>query len=128
MNSRDLELLKNILSYIKQIDEANSHFQVQKENFETNSVYRNAVAMCVLQIGELAKHLSDEYKQRTCAEIPWHQIQGLRNVVAHEYGNVDSDSLWETITEDIPQLCDFCKEQIAQIEEQSQNDNPDLKM
>ncbi len=120
MNSRDLELLKNIIFYIEQIEEANSHFQTQKENFETNSVYRNAAAMCVLQIGELAKHLSDEYKQYTCGEIPWRQIQGLRNVVAHEYGNIDSDSLWETITEDIPKLYEFCKEQIAQIEEQSQ--------
>lgn len=128
MNSRDLELLKNILDYIEQIDEANSQFQNQKENFETNSVYRNSVALCVLQIGELAKKLSNEYKQYTCDEIPWHQIQGLRNVVAHEYGNIDADSLWETITEDIPVLCEFCKEQIAKYEELSQNDNPDLKM
>ena len=31
MNSRDLEVLKNILGYIRQIDEANRHFHNQKE-------------------------------------------------------------------------------------------------
>ncbi|MCH5207101.1 MAG: DUF86 domain-containing protein [Oscillospiraceae bacterium] len=43
------------------------------------------------------------------------RYRGLRNVVAHEYGSIDSESLWETVTEDIPQLYEFCKEQILQI-------------
>ncbi len=118
MNSRDLDLLKNILDYIEQIDEASSHFQAKIDNFKAYSTYRNAAAMCVLQIGELAKHLSDDYKQYTCDEIPWHQIQGIRNVIAHEYGKVDADSLWETLTEDIPKLREFCEQQIALYEEQ----------
>ncbi|MBR1796254.1 DUF86 domain-containing protein [Candidatus Saccharibacteria bacterium] len=33
-------------------------------------------------------------------EIPWSAINGLRNNVAHEYGNIEMDSLWETVTED----------------------------
>lgn len=73
------------------------------------------------------KHLSDEYKLQTCDKIPWHQIQGLRNVVAHEYGSIDSESLWETVTEDIPSLCVFCDEQIS-LHEQTQGDNQELKM
>ena len=127
MNKRDIDILKKILKYGEQINEANRQFDTQKENFEINSVYRNAVAMCVLQIGELVKHLSDEYKLQTCDKIPWHQIQGLRNVVAHEYGSIDSESLWETVTEDIPSLCDFCDEQIS-LHEQTQGDNQELKM
>ena len=68
--------------------------------------------MCVLQIGELSNHLTEDFRQATADDIPWKQIRGLRNVVAHEYGNIDEESLWETITEDIPALCDFCKRQI----------------
>jgi len=30
--------------------------------FQTDFVYRNAVAMCLLQIGELAGHLSEKYR------------------------------------------------------------------
>ena len=62
MNSRDIDILKNILNYGEQIEEANRQFDTQKQIFEENSVYRNAVAMCVLQIGELTKHLSNDYK------------------------------------------------------------------
>ena len=116
MNKSDIEILKKILNYGEQIEEANRQFDTQRQSFEENSVYRNAVAMCVLQIGELAKHLSNDYKQYTQEEIPWHQIQALRNVVAHEYGKIDSESLWETITEDVPKLCNFCRKQILQQE------------
>ena len=119
MNERDIEVLKSILNYCEQIDEANRQFGADKECFENNTVYRNAAAMCVLQIGELAKRLSEGYKQYTGDSVPWHQIQGLRNVVAHEYGSIDSESLWETVTEDIPQLYEFCKEQILQIPRKS---------
>lgn len=128
MNERDIEILKNILKYTEQIDDANLQFKSKREDFEENSVYRNAVAMCVLQIGELVKHLSDEYKLSTADEIPWHQIQGLRNVVAHEYGKIDTESLWETVTEDIPRLCEFCSEQIEEHNQQIQSDTFEPKM
>lgn len=58
MNERDIDILNNILKYCNQIDEANRQYDSSIENFEENSVYRNAVAMCVLQIGELAMILS----------------------------------------------------------------------
>ena len=117
MSERDVEILNNILKYCKQIDEANQQFNSNRDSFEENSVYRNSVAMCVLQIGELAKHLSEEFKTQTVAEIPWHQIQGLCNVVAHEYGKIDTESLWETIYDDIPRLCEFCNEHITKHNE-----------
>lgn len=116
MNERDAEVLRSILKYCGQIDDADREFESNKEAFVKSSVYRNAVAMCVLQIGELAKHLSDGYKLHTADEIPWNQVQGLRNVVAHEYGKIDVDLLWETITEDIPQLREFCLEQLKYID------------
>lgn len=128
MNGCDADALMSILKYCNQIDDANRQFDTKREDFENNSVYRNAVAMCVLQIGEQVKRLSEEFKIQTAEEIPWHQIQGLRNVVAHEYGKIDAESLWETITDDIPRLFEFCSKQIAQINEQTQNDSFDFKM
>lgn len=128
MNERDFEILNSILKYCCQINEANRQFNSKRESFEENSVYRNAVAMCVLQIGELAKRLSEEYKMHTIDEIPWHQVQGLRNVVAHEYGNIDTESLWETICDDIPHLSEFCSEQITEYNEQMHGSTFEPKM
>ena len=112
MSRGNKDLLRHIIGYCNQIEEANKQFGNSYDLFCSNSVYRNAVAMCVLQIGELSNHLTEDFRQATADDIPWKQIRGLRNVVAHEYGNIDEESLWETITEDIPALCDFCKRQI----------------
>lgn len=44
------------------------------------------------------------------------QIKALRNVVAHSYGKIDAESLWETITIDIPKLKDYCSDIIQQFD------------
>lgn len=69
----------------------------------------------MLQIGELTTHLTSDFKQ-TYTGIPWIQIKALRNVVAHNYGKIDDESLWETITSDIAKLKAYCSNIIQQIE------------
>lgn len=60
-----------------------------------------------MQIGELTTHLTDDFKQ-TYTGMPWIQIKALRNLVAHNYGKIDEESLWETVTGDIPKLKNYC--------------------
>lgn len=71
--------------------------------------YRNAVALCVLQIGELVSVLSDDFKAEH-SQIPWRDIKAMRNIVAHHYGSIDTEILWNTTLEDIPALEAFCLE------------------
>ena len=42
----------------------------------------------ILQIGELAGKLSDDFRHEH-NQIPWQQIKATRNIVAHSYGSVD---------------------------------------
>ena len=65
------------------------------------------IAMCLLQIGELAGHLSEEYRNEH-PQMPWRQIKALRNIIAHNYGSVDADTAWEIVHEDIPVLREYC--------------------
>ena len=37
----------------------------------------------------------------------------MRNVVAHEYGNIDLETVWETSEAGIMELRDFCDKHIA---------------
>ena len=113
MAKTNAQILEHMLSYIEQIDEANMGFSGGLNDLKSNSIYRNAVSMCILQIGELANHLSEDYRLQTSEEVPWRSVRGLRNVVAHQYGKIDEDTLWETIQNDIPMLKRFCIEQIA---------------
>ncbi len=55
MKNKDIIILKKILDYCSQLDEACDMFDNDYNNFLSNSVFRNACCMCILQIGELCK-------------------------------------------------------------------------
>jgi len=59
--------------------------------------------MSLLQIGELAHHLTTEFTVKNSV-IPWKSIIGLRNVVVHGYGQLDAETVWATLTDDVPEL------------------------
>ena len=107
MNERDKSILEHILRYCNEIDDANCQFGNSVDVLKTNSAYKNALSMCILQIGELVILLSDEFKS-IYNEIPWNDIKSMRNIAAHQYHKFDLDTLWETITDDIPKLRDYC--------------------
>lgn len=113
-NMRDEGILRHILNWCVQIDEAHNQYNHSQQVFAENSAYRNAVSMCVFQICELANHLSDDFRNNH-PELPWHQIRGMRNLFAHDYGNMDVVSIWETACRDIPVIAVFCKEHIGQV-------------
>jgi uncharacterized protein with HEPN domain len=103
MKSKDTLVIKKILEYCNQIEEAMDMFHSDYSLFTTNSIYQNACCMCVLQIGELAKLVSNECKQRN-DDIPWREWCGIRDVFAHQYSNIDTLSAWITLTNDVPKL------------------------
>jgi len=84
------------------------NFGKSLEVLKSNSVYKNAVAMCILQIGELTTHLSEEFKKEY-NEMPWRDIKDMRNIAAHRYGTFDSEILWDTMEGDIPSLKEYCE-------------------
>ena len=116
MNSkqRNIDILEHIIEYCDEIEKTMSHFGAALENLESSRIFRNAVSMCILQIGELTTHLSDDFKARY-SEMPWQDIKSMRNIAAHHYGNFDAKKLWETIIEDIPSLREYCGKAITEL-------------
>lgn len=51
--------------------------------------------------GEAAAHVSEETKAQL-PFIPWHEIVGTRNFIAHGYWLFDPDILWDIIPHDLP--------------------------
>ncbi len=68
-----------------------------------NRVLPRAVERSVEIIGEAARRVSSTY-QVGHREIPWREIIGQRNILAHEYGQVDHELLYKTATEDMVEL------------------------
>ena len=54
-------------------------------------------------VGEAAARVSSE-RQSEITEIPWSQIVGLRNRLAHGYMDIDRNVLWEIVQNDFPPL------------------------
>ena len=105
---RNASILEHIISYCDQIQQTVERFGDDYALFESDSIYRNAAALCILQIGELVGKLTDDFREQH-PEVPWRQIKAMRNIVAHSYGSVDPETTWEIITSDIPYLKRYCQ-------------------
>ncbi len=54
-------------------------------------------------IGEAVKHLSPETRE-SAPEVPWVDIAGLRDLIAHEYFRIDIHRVLEIVERDLPPL------------------------
>ena len=54
-------------------------------------------------IGEAVKHLAPETREATL-EIPWADIAGLRDLIAHEYFRIDIHRVLEIVERNLPSL------------------------
>ena len=76
---------------------------IRYEDFLHDRKLQLAVERAVEIIGEAARRVSDA-RRAAHPEIPWKSIIGMRNVLAHEYGEVKQDRMWLLVTERIPEL------------------------
>lgn len=111
-SERDIHILHHILDYCDQIQMTVDRFEDDENTFFSDFVFQNAVALCILQIGELVWNLSEEYRTAH-PDIQWKQIRAVRNIVVHNYGSIDTGTLWEIIQSDIPELKTFCMKEIG---------------
>jgi uncharacterized protein with HEPN domain len=64
---------------------------------------KRAVEHGLLIIAEAAKNLPG-FLKTTHPEVPWHKINGLGNLLRHEYRRIDPDVLWSIVTEHLTAL------------------------
>lgn len=76
---------------------------VRREAFYANSEKQDAVLRRLEIIGEAAGRILPEV-QKEFPSIPFREIRGMRNIIAHDYGEVDLERVWETAQRDIPHL------------------------
>jgi uncharacterized protein with HEPN domain len=89
---RDILTAANLIaSYVKDRTEADFHKNTEKQD---------AVIRRIEIIGEAAVHLTEETRQA----IPFRKMRGMRNMVAHDYANVDLKILWDVATVHVPEV------------------------
>jgi uncharacterized protein with HEPN domain len=113
---RDISTLRHIIFYCDEITDAISKHNLSLERVQSDSVYKNALSMNILQIGELTNALSQSFKAAH-NDMPWREIKRMRDKAAHHYGDFDVNTLWETVTEDITPLKDYCADCIEKLQD-----------
>lgn len=65
-------------------------------------------------IGEAATHVSPEVRAQAPG-IPWRQVVGTRNRVAHAYLGIEPETVWLIITRHLPSLRDELRTLLARL-------------
>ena len=89
-----LQAARLIASYVQDSTEA---------NFLADAEKQDAVIRRMEIIGEATAHLTEKTRQ-AIPELPFRKMRGMRNIVAHDYANVDLKIVWEVATVHVPQI------------------------
>ena len=116
MTLRDAAALEDIIKYCDRIGQYIARCGDKQECFDHDTMVQDACCMCIVQIGELTGHLSNEVKA-TLAHVPWRLIKETRNFYVHNYGNISKSLTWLTIKESIPALKEAC---VSALEKESE--------
>jgi uncharacterized protein with HEPN domain len=110
LNEEDLSYLIDIVDCIMDITEfTNSIFY---NDFEKDKMRKLAVERQLEVIGQAANKISKE-TQGLIKNVPWGNIIGLRNKLAHDYGEILAERIWNISRTSIPELLN----EIGKIEE-----------
>lgn len=74
-----------------------------KDEIEANALLVDSIMFRIIQIAENNSRLSDDFKSKY-SEIPWLAIKGMRNKIVHDYGVVNMDIVYDTVTRWIPKM------------------------
>jgi len=98
--NRDAEWLQNVLDAIGKVE---WRTRGGRTLFDADDVLQDAIIRQVAIIGQAVKRLSEDVK-RTYPDIPWREIAGMRDILVHDYNDVDLDIVWAVVEKDLPAL------------------------
>ncbi|NDJ19749.1 DUF86 domain-containing protein [Myxacorys almedinensis] len=74
-----------------------------KEAFLSDIQTQDSVNRRLMIMGKAANRISEETRQ-AMNTLPWRQMIGMRNLLVHEYDDVNLSVIWDTVKTDLPQL------------------------
>lgn len=89
-----VECISKIQKYIQGL----GFDEFEEDDKTIDSVLRNLEI-----IGEASNHVPRAIKTKH-SNVPWVEMNAMRNIVIHEYHGVNLKIIWLTVTEDLPPL------------------------
>lgn len=111
--------LSDILEYMERAEKYVEGLTL--DAFLHDSKTSDAVLRCIEVIGEASKNIPQEIRQRY-PFIPWRDMAGMRDKVIHGYFQVDLESVWLVVQEDIPSLRPLLRKVLEEIQEEARGE------
>lgn len=93
--------IRDVLAAIAEIREFTN--ELTFDEFQGDRKTIRAVLYNLAIIGEAIRSIPPEL-EASHPEIPWDDVRGMRNIVIHEYFQVNLSIIWQTIQEDLVSL------------------------
>jgi uncharacterized protein with HEPN domain len=74
-----------------------------REDLESDRKLVLSIVKSIEIIGEAARKLTTE-RRESHPDIPWQDIIGMRNRLIHAYFDINLDTVWDTVTNELPPL------------------------
>ena len=81
----------------------------ERAELETNQMLVYALVRALEIVGEAASKISAAGRAEF-SDLPWTDMISMRNRLVHAYFDVDIDTLWDTVADDVPPLAERVKE------------------
>jgi len=77
---------------------------IDKADFLADKCTQQAVVMFLVILGEVAMKIMDRYPEFAARHpaVPWRNIRGMRNRIAHGYFDINLDVVWDTVQTALP--------------------------
>jgi uncharacterized protein with HEPN domain len=102
MKKRDYtDYVEDIVTAIADIEQFVGGMGFEEFSKDKKTVF--AVVRAIEIIGEAARQIPESLKNKH-TKVPWKEMAGIRNKIAHEYFGFDVEVIWNTVKQNIPQL------------------------
>lgn len=117
----EFTLKEEILDKLEQVSESIEVIQDRCKDYRSLDDFlqtpwgMTVLDACIMRlqvIGETIKSIDDKTHQGLLTnypQTPWRKIIGLRNIISHEYANIDYDIIWTIIEKYLPSLKESVK-------------------
>lgn len=114
MENRAIGYLEDLIEFCQDVTNFMRKLNYDKQVFLESKVDQYGISFCIEQIGELAGKLRNEGYAEKYPSVPWNEMSGLRNRIAHGYFTVDLRIVYDISVNDIPELLKNCREILKQ--------------
>jgi uncharacterized protein with HEPN domain len=94
---------ERVLDILEAVERIEKYAAGGKESFDRDELVQVWILHHLQVLGEAVNALRPTLQERF-PEVPWNPIVGMRNVLVHEYFEIDTDIVWTVVERELPRL------------------------